>query len=215
FAVRRAGFSPWSLAVLAFLLPAVTMPVAPGADMAMHVALARGLLDGVLSPAWPGVHAGAYPRGFSALVALLSPLGLARAGLLALCTRCTRRTFRGRGWVPLLAGVAGLCVVLVALAVFGPALSPRELQWLRDYAVQKERVGIGVLGDAANAATALAAAWLLWKRDFRPVALATGAVLALFALFFVLPYAGFYPVRFGPLLLLAIVPLWARAAAAR
>src|SRR5512140_3761370 len=82
-AQRHAGFSPWSLAVLAFLAPVFTMPVAPGADMAMHVALARGLLSGTLSPAWPSVHVGAYPRGFSALVAFFWPLGPARAGLVA------------------------------------------------------------------------------------------------------------------------------------
>ncbi len=71
------------LALLLFFAPAFRFAVAPGADMAMHVALARGLLDGVLSPAWPGVQPTLYPRGFSALVALLSPVGLARAGLVA------------------------------------------------------------------------------------------------------------------------------------
>jgi hypothetical protein len=80
---RQMGFSPWWLAVAAFAFPVATMSLAPGADMAMHVALARGLLHGELSPAWPGVHVGAYPRGFSAVVALLAPFGLARAGLLA------------------------------------------------------------------------------------------------------------------------------------
>jgi hypothetical protein len=68
-----------------FLAPALTMPVAPGADMAMHTALARGLREGAaeLSRAWPGVAPAVYPRGFSALVALLWDLGAARAGLLA------------------------------------------------------------------------------------------------------------------------------------
>jgi hypothetical protein len=69
--------------LLLFFLPVFTLAVAPGEDMAMHVALARGLLDGVLSPAWPGVSVALYPRGFSAVVALLSPMGLARAGLFA------------------------------------------------------------------------------------------------------------------------------------
>ena len=301
FSERRAGFSPWSLAVLAFLLPVLSMPVAPGADMAMHVALARGLLHGGLSPAWPGVAVHAYPRGFSALVALLSPFGLARAGVLAaggsylvfwaglaamleklgtpaartvaavavllsrtpqaffgwggnptalalglalfgaaqdgaisalffagsaavhpmaavagalaFCTRGMPRT--ARQWVPLLAGGAGLTAVIGALALLGPALSPRETQWIRDYAAQNEHTGVGILGDFANIATLLAAALLLSKRDFRPVAIAAGEVLALFALFFLLPRAALYPVRFAPLLLLAVAPLWARAAAAR
>jgi hypothetical protein len=53
--------------------------------MAMHVALGRALAQGsqLLSPAWGTVHATVYPRGFSAVVALLWPLGPARAGLLA------------------------------------------------------------------------------------------------------------------------------------
>ena len=39
--------------LLAFFVPLLTIPVAPGADMAMHVALARGLLEGgALSPTW-------------------------------------------------------------------------------------------------------------------------------------------------------------------
>jgi len=301
YAPGRAGFSPWSLAVLLFLMPVFTMPVAPGADMAMHVAIARGLLDGVLSPAWPGVAAGAYPRGFSAGIALLSPLGLARAGLFAagisylvfwaglaamlealrtpaartiaavalllsrtpqiffdwggnptalaiglalfgaaqegavaalffagasaihpmgalagLLAFCTKRTFcTKRAWVTPLAGVAGVAVVLAVLAAFGPALSARETSWLRDYAFRQERVGFGVLGDPANIATALAAAWLSYKRDWRPVATAAVAALAMSALFKLAPYAGLYPVRFAPLLLLIVAPLWARAAAAR
>lgn len=67
------------------LLPVLTMPVAPGADMAMHVALARALRAGAaeLSAAWPGVAPAVYPRGFSGLVVLFWSLGPARAGLLA------------------------------------------------------------------------------------------------------------------------------------
>lgn len=67
------------------LLPVLTMPVAPGADMAMHVALARALRAGAadVSPAWPGVAPAVYPRGFSGLVVLFWSLGPARAGLLA------------------------------------------------------------------------------------------------------------------------------------
>ncbi len=301
FASGRAGFSPWSLAVLLFLMPALAMPVAPGADMAMHVALARGLRDGVLSPAWPGVSVQAYPRGFSALIALLSPLGLARAGLLAagvsylvfwagltaileslrtpaartvaavalLLSRtpqiffdwggnpsalalglalfgaaqegpiaalffagsaavhpmgavagvlafCTKRTFcTKRAWVAPLSGVAGLAAVVGALAIFGPALSARETHWLREYAANQERVGFGVLGDPANIATALAVAWLLYKRDWRPAATAAAGVLAMSALFKLAPYAGLYPARFAPMLLVIVAPLWARAAAAK
>jgi hypothetical protein len=67
------------------LIPVFRLTVAPGADMAMHVALARALWAGAqeLSPAWPGVAPLAYPRGFSGLVALFWGLGPARAGLLA------------------------------------------------------------------------------------------------------------------------------------
>jgi hypothetical protein len=298
FAERRMGFSVWTLALAALFAPAFTMAVAPGADMAMHVALARGLLEGRLSPAWPGVEESAWPRGFSALVALLSPAGLARAGLIAaaasylvfwaglsaflqgplrapaartiaaiavLLSRTPQAFFDWGGnatalaiglalfgaaqedWRPsalclagaaathpmgacagalalgvrfrrpavVAAGAAGLCLTLGALACWGPRLSPRELAWIRDYALQKENVSFAVLGDPANVASALAAGWLLWKRQFRAVALAAAAVLALFALFKLLPYAGLYPVRFAPLLLLAVTPLWARAAAPR
>ena len=83
---KAAAPQPWWPAALAllFFVPVVTMPVAPGADMAMHVALARSLEEGlpVLSPAWGAVRVPLYPRGFSALVALVAPLfGLAKAGL--------------------------------------------------------------------------------------------------------------------------------------
>lgn len=83
-AAGRGATILFATLLLVFLLPVVTMPVAPGADMAMHVALARPLVSGdpPLSPAWGAVQS-VYPRGFSALVALASfPLGFARAGLL-------------------------------------------------------------------------------------------------------------------------------------
>jgi hypothetical protein len=296
-AERRKGFSPWSLALLAFVAPVFTMPVAPGADMAMHVALARGLLSGTLSPAWPSVHVGAYPRGFSTLVAFFWPLGPARAGLVVaaasylvfwyglsallqwmrvpaartvaavalLLSRSPQAFFAWGGnptamalglaffaaaqesatlaalclagsaaihpmgavagalalslrWrqprVALIAAAA-LCAVLGALALAGPRLSPRELAWIRDYGLRHEHGSIALLGDPANIATALAAAVLLWRRRFRLVARSAAAIALLFALFLVLPYAGLYPVRFGPLLLVAVAPLWAEAAAAR
>jgi hypothetical protein len=41
------------------------------------------------------------------------------------------------------------------------------------------------------------------------------AVIAMSALFKLLPYGGLYPVRFAPMLLLIVAPLWARAAMAR
>src|SRR5581483_4187380 len=95
--------APWL--TLACLVPALTLAVPPGADMAMHVALARALRAGAaeLSPAWPGVAPLAYPRGFSALVALAGGLGLARAGLLlagasyALFARGAAATFAAGG----------------------------------------------------------------------------------------------------------------------
>jgi hypothetical protein len=295
---RRMSFSPWSLAVGAFAIPVLTLAVAPGADMAMHVALARGLVHGELSPAWPGVEVGAYPRGFSAAVALLSPLGFARAGLLvagasylifwaglsaalqgplgapaartvaavavllsrtpqiffdwggnptamalglalfgaaqdnpryaALCVggaatthpmgACAGALLLALRWrTPAVAAAGGvaLAAVLTALAIWGPQLSPRETAWLRDYAVQNERVTSGILGDPANIATAAAAAFLLWKRRFRLVAASAAVVVGLVALFALLPQAGFYPVRFAPLLLVAVTPLWAHAGAGR
>jgi hypothetical protein len=298
FTGRQTGFSIWSLALIAFFAPLFTLAVAPGADMAMHVALARGLLHGELSPAWPGIQTGAYPRGFSALIALLSPAGLARAGLaasalsylvfwaglsaflrgplrapaartvaaIAVLLSRTPQTFFDWGGNPtalalglalfgaaqesarasmlcfagaaathpmgacagalalalrfrrpgvVAGGVAGLGLTLAALAVWGPVLSPRESAWIRDYALAQEHVSSGVLGDPANIATGLAAAFLLWKRQFRVVAYAGVAVAALFGLFAVLPYLRLYPARFAPLLLVAVAPLWARAAAAR
>ncbi|HEY6908611.1 MAG TPA: hypothetical protein VI356_04520 [Myxococcales bacterium] len=296
-AERLKGFSPWSLALLAFLAPVFTMPVAPGADMAMHAALARGLLSGTLSPAWPSVHVAAYPRGFSALVAFFWPLGPARAGLLAAAasylvfwyglsallqwmrvpaartvaavalflSKSPQAFFSWGGnptalalglaffavaqesatlaalclagsaavhpmgalagalplalrWqkprVPLVAATA-LCAVLGALALAGPQLSARELSWIRDYGLRHEHGSIALLGDPANIATGLAAAVLVWRRRFRLVVRSAVAIVVLFALFLVLPYAGLYPVRFGPLLLVAAAPLWAEAAAAR
>jgi hypothetical protein len=298
FAERRMGFSPWSLAMAAFFVPVFTMAVAPGADMAMHTALARGLIEGELSPAWPGVRVGAYPRGFSALVSLLWPLGPARAGLAAAaasylvfwagltavlrgplrapaartaaavavllsrtpqiffdwggnptvmalglalfgaaqesgrvsalcfagaaathpmgaCAGALALLLRWRKSGAAVAGAAALCGVLAALAIWGPQLSLRETAWIRDYAASQERVSTGALGDPANIATALAWAVLLWKRQFRPVVASCAAVAALFGFFAMLPRLGLYPARFAPLLLVAVTPLWAQAAARR
>jgi hypothetical protein len=286
----------WPLLLLAlFFVPVFRFAVAPGADMAMHVALARGLLHGELSPAWPGVTVAAYPRGFSALVALLAPIGLARAGLLAAgasylifysglaalvpwpaallavflsrtpqiffdwggnptalalglgfagagavrerrwlfaallfagaaavhpmgaCAAALPALFEGirvRSFRALAAALSGLAVVLLALALFGPKISPRELAWIRDYASHQETVPLfktfAVLGDPAAVITALAALLLLWQRHFRPVLFSLAGVVACAALFAVLPIAGLYPVRFAPLLLLCVAPLWAR-----
>ena len=292
------------LLLLVFLAPLVTMAVPPGADMAMHTALARGLLEGRLSPAWGALHLAAYPRGFSALVALLAPLGFARAALLVsalsyavfwaglaavlqgpLSTPWPRTTallavllsrtpqsffawggnptalalglsllgaaaldrgrrrdgvfaalllagaaathpmgacagalvaavvaLRRRAWIAGSLAAAGLLAVLGALAFFGPRVSPHEVDWIRDCARNAERVGTGILGDAANVVTLLAAAVLIWKRRYAPVALAAGIALLLILSFAVLPLAGLYPGRFAPLLLLAAAPLWAQAA---
>ncbi|MGC4117054.1 MAG: hypothetical protein QM765_21335 [Myxococcales bacterium] len=87
---RRPKVHPLELmavaGVLAFLLPLLTMAVAPGADMAMHAALARALLEAsdALSAAWGSVNVALYPRGLAALIALAAPaLGIAKASLLA------------------------------------------------------------------------------------------------------------------------------------
>jgi len=70
------------LVLAAFFIPCFTMAVAPGVDMSMYAALARGILDGVLSPTWPGVHAPVFHRGLPALIALVSLVaGMARASL--------------------------------------------------------------------------------------------------------------------------------------
>ncbi|HEX4386787.1 MAG TPA: hypothetical protein VH083_27720 [Myxococcales bacterium] len=283
------------LLLAAFFVPALYFAVAPGADMAMHVALARGLLHGELSPAFPGVTVAAYPRGFSAVVALLSPLGLARAGLvaagasylifyiglaalvpweaalvavflsrtpqiffdwggnptalalglgfagaaavrdrrgltalllfagaaathpMAACAAALPALFEGgiaRSFRALLAAAAGLGLVVLTLALFGPAVSPRELAWIRDYAAREEAVPLlhtfAVLGDPAAGLTALSALLLLWQRHFQPVLFALLAVLGCALLFALLPYAGLYPARFAPLLLLVVAPLWMR-----
>jgi hypothetical protein len=279
------------LLLAAFFVPALYFAVAPGADMAMHVAVARGLLHGELSPAFPGVSVAAYPRGFPAVVALLAPLGLARAGLLAAglsylvfyiglaalvpweaalvavflsrtpqiffdwggnpsalalglgfagaaavrdrrgltafllfagaaathpmaaCAAALPALFEGgiaRSFRPLLAAAAGLGIVLSTLALFGPAVSPRELAWIRDYAAREEAVTFAVLGAPAALLTALSALLLLWQRHFQPVLFALLAIAACALLFAVLPYAGLYPARFAPLLLLVVTPLWMR-----
>ena len=304
--VRPALERAAPLLLLVFFTPLLTMAVPPGADMAMHTALARGLVEGRLSPAWGALHLGAYPRGFSALVALLAPLGYARAALLisalsyvvfwaglaavlegplatpwprtaalvaVLLSRTPQSFFawggnptalslglallgaaalhrarprdgafaalllagaaavhpmgacagalaaaiialRARAWAAGFIAAAGLLAVLAVLALFGPRVSPREVDWIRDCARNAERAGTGVLGDAANVVTVLAAAVLLWKRRAAPVALAAVLIAALAAAFAVLPAGGLYPGRFAPLLLLAVVPLWARAAEA-
>ncbi|MET0385822.1 MAG: hypothetical protein ABW321_07680 [Polyangiales bacterium] len=87
-APRALRLERWvPLLTVLFFVPVVTRGVAPGADMAMHVSLARAILDGshVLSPAWGAVTAEAYPRGFSAWVALIAGTGidLGHASLIA------------------------------------------------------------------------------------------------------------------------------------
>jgi hypothetical protein len=265
--------------LLAFFVPVFTMAVAPGEDMAMHVALARGLLlhNGDLSPAWPGVQALLYPRGFSALVALLSPVGLARAGLLAcgisyavfwcglsrtlhamhvphsrlvalvavFLSRTPQHFFDWGGNPTTLAlGLALLnrplflagalavhpmgalagalpgvlierrvsftfVALFVLIALLGPRLSPRELDFLSDYARNHEELRFRSLGaEVGDAATVLTliAALIARRRFWKPLL----GVVALAITFQVLPLANLYPVRFAPLLLLCIAPLWAQ-----
>jgi hypothetical protein len=131
------------------------------------------------------------------------------------CAGALLLALRWRNPAVALAGAAGLAAVLGALALWGPHLSAHEVAWLRDYALHREPVTSGILGDAANVATAVAAVLLLWKRRFRLVGASLAAVVALIALFKVLPFAALYPVRFAPLLLVAVAPLWAHAAAQR
>lgn len=294
-AASRSFAAGWPrLAVLAFFIPALRLPVAPGADMAMHTALARGLLEGRFSPAWPHVAAHAYPRGFSAIIALLSPLGLAKASLVAagasyavfhfglstlvpwplalvavFLSRVPQTFFdwggnptalalglgfaaagavgEGRKALAALlfagaaavhpmgacaaavvalvlalrgkrralacaAGFGGLALVLAALALVGPSLSPREAAWIRDYARMREAIPLrstfAVLGDPAAVLTGIAALFLIWKRQFEKLWTALSFTIACAGLFAVLPFAGLYPMRFAPLLLLCLVPSW-------
>ncbi len=306
---------PWWPAVLAllFFIPVITMPVAPGADMAMHVALARSLEEGLprLSPAWGTLHVALYPRGFSGLVALVAPVvGLAKAGLivaaatylifwaalsawlaaplvatlalllsrspqsffdwggnptvLALSLALYAAAFLRRGgsaWVaallvvgacavhPMGACAGALAVAVVArerpraatlslaalgalvllLARFGPVLSPRELAWIRAYAIHDEAVLRGspwlfpftvwpalprVLGDPYVVAVGAAAALLLVRRALRPVLVAVCGVLligAVFALGPHLPLVPLYPARFTPMLVVATARLLSHA----
>jgi hypothetical protein len=126
-AERVERIAPWLM--LTFLVPLVTLPVPPGADMAMHVALARALATGAaeLSPAWPGVAQPVYPRGFSGLVALAAPAGFARAGLLV----------SGLTYVLYTAGVAALlgaagvkrCWTLAVLTVLLTKVPQEMFAW--------------------------------------------------------------------------------------
>ncbi len=310
-----AAPQPWWPAALAllFFIPAITMPVAPGADMAMHVALARSLEEGLprLSPAWGTLRVGLYPRGFSALVALVAPaLGLAKAGLviagatylifwaalsawltaplvaalalllarspqsffdwggnptvLAIALALYAAAFLRRGgsaWVAALLAVgagavhpmgacagalaiavvarerpraatlvlAALGALLLLLARFGPLLSPRELSWIRAYALNNETVVRGspwlfpltvwpalprVLGDPYVVAVGAAAALLLMRRQFRPVVVAVVGVLVVGAVFAAgpqLPLVPLYPARFTPMLVVATARLLSHA----
>lgn len=72
------------LAVLA-LIPTFRLAVAPGADQAMYSAIARGMTDSSpgLSPAWGDLSATFYPRGYSAVLAVLGiAFGPAKASLI-------------------------------------------------------------------------------------------------------------------------------------
>ncbi|MFI5298534.1 MAG: hypothetical protein ACHREM_10590 [Polyangiales bacterium] len=74
------------LAVILFFAPCLWFTTPPGADMTMHVAMARAIATGsaALSPAYGDLVVVAYPRGLPAWIAVLSaPFGLALAGLIA------------------------------------------------------------------------------------------------------------------------------------
>lgn len=107
--------------VLLFFVPVLTKAVPPGADMAMHVALARSIRFGYesLSPAWGDVITATYPRGFSAWIAILSPvLGFAKSGLIVTAGTYALFTFGLRGYLRDVVGVpypgllAALCVLM-------------------------------------------------------------------------------------------------------
>jgi hypothetical protein len=318
--------APWL--ALGFLVPLVTLPVPPGADMAMHVALARALGAGAreVSPAWPDVAPLIYPRGLSGLVALAAPLGLARAGLLVsglayvlyaagvaalfgsagiarpwtlavlavLLAKVPQEMFAWGG-IPTvlalalglhaaaalrppegpvrqpalvtalllagaaavhpmgalagllvtggralrhgplagLAGLAGLGLVLALLAAGGPALSPAEIEWVRDWGRTREALLRGApwqfawwiwpalwraLGPAWMIAVGGATLVLLGRGPRTPVGRALALVLGLGALL-TLPRVvpaldgAVYPARLAPLFALAMAPVLGAALA--
>ncbi len=203
-----AAPQPWWPAVLAllFFIPAITLPVAPGADMAMHVALARSLEEGLprLSPAWGTVRVALYPRGFSGLVALIAPVvGLAKAGLVVAAATYLLFWAALSAWLaaPLVAALALLLsrspqsffdwggnptVLAIALALYAAAFLRRGgSAWVAALLV----VGAGAVHPMGACAGALAVAVVARER---PRA-ATFSLAALGALVLLLA-------RFGPLL---------------
>jgi hypothetical protein len=159
--------------------------------------------------------AGAVREGRGLFAALLFA-GSAATHPMAACAAALPAAFEGvRGRRPFTCAFAllGAAVTIGVLAAFGPSLSPRELLWIRDYAAAHEAVPLrstyAVVGDPAAILSALAALCLLARRRFGPVLLAALGIAGCTALFAVLPHLGLYPVRFAPLLLLCLAPLWA------
>jgi hypothetical protein len=160
--------------------------------------------------------AGAVQKGRGPLAALLlagaaatHPMGACAAGVAVLGAGLWSRTFKACALA-----LAALGAVLLLLSRFGPSLSPRELDWIRDYARAHEAVPplatLAVLGDSAAVLSAVAALALAFRRQFGPLLAAVAGIVGCALLFAALPLAGLYPVRFAPLLLLCVAPLWAR-----
>jgi hypothetical protein len=210
--------APWprTVAVLAVLLSKTPQWYFAWGGNPTALALGLALLGAAALDGEPhSSPSGGHPLRTGGLAAILlagaaatHPMGACAGGLAAAIV-----ALRGRAFAAGAIAACGLLAVLGVLALLGPQLSPRELIWIRDCAANQEHVGSGILGDQANVATALSALLLLWKRRFQPVVLSAGAVAALFLLFQFLPRTGLYPGRFAPLLLLAVAPLWALAAA--
>ena len=107
--------------VLLFFVPVLTQAVSPGADMAMQVALARSIRFGYesLSPAWGEVITATFPRGFSACIAILTPvLGFAKSGLIVTGGTYVLFAFGLRGYLRNVVGVpypgllAAMCLLM-------------------------------------------------------------------------------------------------------
>src|SRR5205807_3759417 len=93
---------------------------------------------------------------------------------------------------------------------------PQEIRRMLDWAPAHEAVPFrrlgAELGDPAAIGTAISAGVLIWRREFRAVALAAAAVLAAGVLFQFMPRVGLYPLRFMPLLVVPAAALWGKAA---
>jgi hypothetical protein len=200
---------------LLFFVPVFTRRVAPGADMAMHAGLARALVHGtnVLSPAWGNVRAAAYPRGFSAWIALASQLiDIGRASLLISAIAFVlfyfglRSFFRDALRLP----NPNLLAAFLLLASWTPQAFFR---WGGGPSVLAMGFGLLAAGELANAVREhrargglLAALWLVAAMWTHPIGACIGAALSCMALALVARRSPGYACAIGALALLPLIP---------